>query len=84
MKKLRTNITIALVFLSLIAFSQKTQTVKSDLPQGKSWKMVWFDEFNVTVPANTTATLHLPFSSKEPIELGSGSYTYEYQCENKF
>lgn len=37
---------------------------------------------NVTIPANTTATLHLP-EKDNPIELGSGDYTYSYPTDTK-
>jgi alpha-L-rhamnosidase len=35
---------------------------------------------NVVIPANTTAVLYLP-EQEEPIELGSGTYHYEYGTE---
>lgn len=46
MKKLQIYLTLILVLASFIAQSQKKQMVKSDLPEGKTWKLVWNDEFN--------------------------------------
>ncbi|MBR2808383.1 MAG: family 78 glycoside hydrolase catalytic domain [Oscillospiraceae bacterium] len=37
---------------------------------------------NVKIPANTTAIVHLP-EKDETLELGSGSYTWEYPTETK-
>ncbi|MBI9057332.1 MAG: glycoside hydrolase family 78 protein [Labilibaculum sp.] len=47
-----------------------------------SWKFE-DDNFkiNVTIPPNTRASLYLPFSSKSPVQLGSGTYTFDYKPE---
>jgi alpha-L-rhamnosidase len=41
-----------------------------------NWKLDG-DKFamNITIPANTTATVYVP-NSKAPVEIGSGSYTF--------
>lgn len=47
-----------------------------------SWKTDGANiKLEVTVPTNTTATLHFPFSKKSPLELGSGNYVFEYKMK---